>query len=153
MRLSRLVVPLAVALSALAVAGAGTGAETSIAPQLELDGKPFRPELALTTEARARGLMGRRPAPRDGMLFVFPGPTTGGFWMKNTLVPLRIVFFNRHGRRVRELTMTPCTQAPCRVYYPGRTYRYALELRASDRRPAAVLGPLSELHMLSRLSR
>jgi uncharacterized protein len=87
------------------------------------------------------------------MLFVFPEPTTGGFWMRNTLVPLRIVFYNRHGRKVRELTMTPCTSAPCRTYYPGRTYRYALELRAADRRPARTIGPLPELHRLVRLAR
>ena len=41
--------------------------------------------------------MFRRRAPADGMLFVFPEPTSSGFWMKNTLVPLSIVFFDSRG--------------------------------------------------------
>ena len=117
---------------------------------LRLDGTPFRPELAITSAQRSLGLMHRRRAPADGMLFVFPRDTTGGFWMKNTLVPLTIAFFNDNGKRVRKLSMTPCTRDPCRVYSPGRRYRFALELRASDTRPAARLGPRAELARLSR---
>ena len=134
-------------LAALAAAGA-----PSPAASLRLDGVPFRPELALTPAQRGRGLMHRRRAPADGMLFVFPSDTTGSFWMRNTLVPLRIVFFDSRGRRVRELAMTPCRREPCRLYAPGRTYRFALELPAADPRPAARLGPESELRRLGRLA-
>jgi hypothetical protein len=84
------------------------------------------------------------------MLFVFPEPSSGGFWMKNTLVPLRIVFFDRHGKRVRALTMKPCRRDPCPLYDPGRRYRFALELAASDRRPAKRLGPPAQLYRLAR---
>ena len=49
--------------------------------------------------------------------------------MKNTLVPLTIVFFDRAGKRVRKLSMTPCRKDPCAIYDPGRRYRFALELR------------------------
>jgi uncharacterized membrane protein (UPF0127 family) len=83
------------------------------------------------------------------MLFVFPRETTGGFWMKNTLVPLTIAFFDVNGKRVRKLSMTPCREDPCRIYEPGRRYRFALELRASDTRRAARLGPPRELRRLS----
>jgi hypothetical protein len=93
--------------------------------------------------------MNRTRAPADGMLFVFPEDTRGGFWMKNTLVPLTIVFFNADGKRVRKLSMTPCRQESCPIYNPGRRYRFALELRASDTRLAVKLGPLSELRRLS----
>ena len=93
--------------------------------------------------------MNRTRAPADGMLFVFPEDTRGGFWMKNTLVPLTIVFFNADGKRVRKLSMTPCRQESCPTYNPGRRYRFALELRASDTRLAVKLGPLSELRRLS----
>ena len=133
-------------------AGAASSAAGPTAVALRLDGAQFRPELALTSATRSRGLMNRRLAPADGMLFVFPGDTAGGFWMKNTLVPLRIVFFKADGRRVRQLSMTPCRQVSCPVYSPGRTYRFALELRASDMRPAARLGPLAELKRLVRLA-
>jgi uncharacterized protein len=94
--------------------------------------------------------MFRRKAPADGMLFVFATQTTGGFWMKNTLVPLTIAFFDSSGKRVRKLSMTPCRTASCKIYDPGRSYRFALELRASDPRPAKQLGPLSELRRLTR---
>ncbi|MGH2780030.1 MAG: DUF192 domain-containing protein [Thermoleophilaceae bacterium] len=84
--------------------------------------------------------MHRRRAPKDGMLFVFPSPTKGGFWMKNTLVPLTIVFFDSAGAPVRRLSMTPCRRDPCPIYEPRRTYRFALELRATDRRPRTGSG-------------
>jgi len=87
------------------------------------------------------------------MLFVFPEETYGGFWMKNTLVPLTIAFFDAQGKRVRKLSMKPCRQESCPIYSPGRRYRFALELRASDARPAAKLGPLAELRRLGRLAR
>ncbi len=96
--------------------------------------------------------MFRKKAPADGMLFVFPRPTSGGFWMKNTRVPLTIVFFDTAGKSVRRLTMRPCRVDPCGVYDPGREYRYALELPATDQRPAKRLGPPGELRRLVRLS-
>jgi uncharacterized membrane protein (UPF0127 family) len=84
------------------------------------------------------------------MLFVFPADTTGGFWMKDTLVPLRILFFDAAGTRVKKLSMTPCRRDPCPVYESGRRYRFALELRASDTRPGRLLGPVLELRRLAR---
>ena len=137
-------------LAAFASGATGAGSATA---RLQLDGVPFRPETALTGNRRGVGLMHRDPAPRDGMLFVFPYDTTGGFWMKNTLVPLTIAFFDAEGRRVRKLRMTPCREDPCRTYEPGRTYRFALELPASDKRPAAILGPRSSLRRLAALAR
>jgi uncharacterized membrane protein (UPF0127 family) len=141
------------ALLAAAVVGAvavATGGASPTATTLRLDGVRFQPELALTSASRSLGLMNRRRAPADGMLFVFPEETIGGFWMKNTLVPLTIAFFDARGTRVRKLSMKPCLRDPCPIYSPRRSYRFALELRASDTRPAAKLGPLSELRRLSR---
>ncbi len=132
------------------VLGAGSGDARPGSARLTLDGAPLRPELALTSAARSRGLMNRKPAPVDGMLFVFGEDTTGSFWMKNTLVPLTIVFFDANGRRLRRLSMKPCRSVTCPLYSPGRAYRFALELRATDRRPARRLGPVSELRRLSR---
>jgi uncharacterized membrane protein (UPF0127 family) len=132
----------------VAVLAAGSRGASSATAELRLDGVVFRPELALTPAQQQRGLMHRKRAPVDGMLFVFPQATTGGFWMKNTLVPLRIVFFDTAGKRVRAMTMTPCTKDPCRIYNPGRSYRYALELTAGDPRPALRLGPPAALRRL-----
>lgn len=140
---------LAVALLAVAAGSAGASSQgDSSATRLTLDGGAFHPELALTSERRARGLMNRRKAPADGMLFVFREPASGGFWMKNTLVPLTIVFFDASGKRVRRMSMIPCREDPCKIYDPGRRYRFALELRATDRRAAQKLGPQSTLRRL-----
>ncbi|MCS7006262.1 MAG: DUF192 domain-containing protein [Gaiellaceae bacterium] len=145
--------PLVAACLAVALLSLSDTGTASVPASLRLDGVPFRPELALTPEERARGLMGRARAPADGMLFVFPSDTRGAFWMKNTRVPLRIVFFDARGVRVRELRMAPCRADPCPLYDPRRSYRFALELPAGDRRPAARLGPLRELRRLVRLAR
>ena len=135
-------------LVAVAALVAGARDASSATAELRLDGIVFRPELALTPAQQQRGLMYRKRAPVDGMLFVFAQATAGGFWMKNTLVPLRIVFFDTAGKRVRAMTMTPCTKDPCQTYSPGKRYRFALELRASDARPALRLGPPAALRRL-----
>lgn len=50
-------------------------------------------EIADTPESRQQGLMYRRNLRMDqGMLFIFPQASTGGFWMKNTYIPLDIIF-------------------------------------------------------------
>jgi uncharacterized membrane protein (UPF0127 family) len=52
-------------------------------------------EIADTPEERAAGLMGREDlGALDGMAFVWPEPTSGGFWMKDTLIPLSIAFWD-----------------------------------------------------------
>ena len=147
------VLVVATAVVAVLLVAGGVGASDRATAALRLDGVPFKPEVAKTSAQRSRGLMNRTRAPKDGMLFVFPEATTGGFWMKNTLVPLTIVFFDSRGTRVRKLSMTPCREDPCRIYDPGRSYRFALELRASDVRRAAKLGPLAALRRLTGTAR
>jgi uncharacterized membrane protein (UPF0127 family) len=144
------VLVVALMLAGVAVAAGGAAATERATAVLRLDGVIFRPEVAKTTAQRTRGLMNRRQAPKDGMLFVFPGRTSGGFWMKNTLVPLTIVFFDSAGKRVRKLSMAPCRKDPCPIYDPGRPYRFALELPASDTRRGATIGPRSALGRLAR---
>lgn len=62
----------------------------------------FNIELAISPQDRARGLMFRELLPqRSGMLFVFDPPQRVAFWMKNTLIPLDIIFVDRTGTVIR----------------------------------------------------
>jgi uncharacterized protein len=86
-------------------------------------------EVADSDAERQRGLMGRSELGADaGMIFVYDTDQRGGFWMKDTLVPLSIAFYDRTGRILRILDMEPCRHDPCRIYDPGVAYRGALEV-------------------------
>lgn len=88
-----------------------------------------RAEVAETPEQHQFGLMHRTSLPEDGgMVFVFFEEQTGGFWMKNTLIPLSIAFFDVNGNIVRILDMEPCRKDPCPTYEPGAPYMGALEV-------------------------
>ncbi len=62
----------------------------------------FAVEIADTPESRARGLMERTDlAEGQGMLFVFDPPREVSFWMKNTPLPLDLIYIDRSGVVVR----------------------------------------------------
>jgi uncharacterized membrane protein (UPF0127 family) len=82
---------------------------------------------------RRRGLMFREElGPDAGMLFVFPARSQGGFWMKNTLIPLQIGYMERISQdryRIVDIEdMTPCEADPCPLYKPDVPYDVALEV-------------------------
>jgi uncharacterized membrane protein (UPF0127 family) len=88
-------------------------------------------EIADTPDERATGLMGRESLPEDrGMAFLFDGPTESAFWMKNTLIPLSIAFWDEADAIVAILEMEPCEAEPCPRYDPGVPYVGAVEANA-----------------------
>jgi uncharacterized protein len=114
-------------------AGATTGGANSAGPVAVIttgEGDvTVRVEIADEEDERARGLMNRESLDEDaGMLFLFPAESSGGFWMKNTLIPLSIAFMDGGGRILRILDMEPCRADPCPIYDPGVAYRSALEV-------------------------
>lgn len=76
----------------------------TVAIELQRAGKPvagFRVEIAADDESRTRGLMFRRKlAPDAGMLFVNEVPGRLAFWMKDTIIPLDMLFFTADGTLV-----------------------------------------------------
>lgn len=64
----------------------------------------------------------------EGMLFVFPRKIYGGFWMKDTLIPLSIAFLDSDGEILNILDMEPCKENECPIYDPKLSYRYAIEV-------------------------
>jgi uncharacterized protein len=87
-------------------------------------------EVADTPEERANGLMNREQlAPYDGMVFTWGDPVRTSFWMKDTLIPLSIAFWDEKGRILSILDMAPCPADPCPTYDPGVEFVGAVEVQ------------------------
>jgi hypothetical protein len=101
--------------------------------RIEVDGEELFVAIADTPALRQQGLMFVEDlGDLDGMLFIFEQDGSGGFWMKNTLIPLDIAYFDSAGTFVDGFLMEPCTTEDCPSYRPNGSYRYALEMAAGD---------------------
>lgn len=89
-------------------------------------------EVVRTQEERGRGLQFRKSLGRDeGMLFVFPSSQRQSFWMKDTFIPLDIIWIDRHKRVVFIIpNVLPCETEKCPVYTPDTAANYVLEVNA-----------------------
>ncbi|HXH04676.1 MAG TPA: DUF192 domain-containing protein [Candidatus Competibacteraceae bacterium] len=125
----------------LATCRAGSAAEPATAT-VRVDGHEFQVELAVSEAERARGLMHReRLAADQGMLFVQPQPAPAAFWMKNTLIPLDMLFFDAEGRLLAlHQNVPPCTIPDCPIYPAAGPVKYILEVNAGTVRRLGI-GP------------
>ena len=109
-------------------------------PWVEIAGERFQVEVADDDDERARGLMFRDAMPADhGMLFIHDRQEPQAYWMKNTRIPLDILYF-ASGRRLvsQQRDVPPCSAGDRCPPYPSRgPARYVLELNAGQ---AARLG-------------
>lgn len=98
------------------------------------DGFVVRVELATNDETRAQGLMYRDTLPPgNGMLFLFSRDDEYPFWMKNTLIPLDMIWVTSE-RRIAAIShdVPPCKADPCPSYPPNAISRFVLELAAGE---------------------
>ena len=134
-RLSAMRVPVITAVLAAAVAVASVSAagfERGTATVTSPTGTTrvvLQVEIARTGAQREQGLMGRRSLDaKAGMVFLYPQPHRGAFWMKDTLIPLSVAFWNERGRIIQLDDMQPCRQDPCPTYGPDEPFVGALEV-------------------------
>jgi len=104
-------------------------------------------EVADSAEERTRGLMFREGLPEDeGMLFVFDGDTTSGFWMKDTLIPLSIAFLTSDGAIIDIQDLEPLDVT---LHYAPSPHRWAVEAnRGWFERNGVQVGDQVELPVL-----
>lgn len=90
----------------------------------------FFVEIAKTQEERENGLMFCKELPQSqGMLFIFEQEDIYSFWMKNTLIPLDMIWLDKNKKVVfiKESAM-PCGQELCETIIPQAKALYVLEI-------------------------
>jgi uncharacterized protein len=97
-------------------------------------------EVVDTPPAIERGLMFRESLPpNQGMLFVFERTGVYPFWMKNTLIPLDIIWLDEDWRIVSiAASVPPCRADPCPTYPPAGPARYVVEVNAGFTRTHGI---------------
>lgn len=91
----------------------------------------FDLEIADSDEERQQWLMYREVlSNQSGMLFVFDNEGIYPFWMKNTKIPLDIIWIDKNNIIVDIYTAQPCKEDPCQSYKPSWSGLYVLEINA-----------------------
>jgi len=103
---------------------------------MRLGKETFTLEIADTPKKQQLGLMHRKSMPQDrGMIFVFEDERERSFWMKNTLIPLDIVYADAAGKVVSIKQMKPLDETGISSDGPAK---YAVELNQGAARRAGV---------------
>jgi len=103
---------------------------------MKIGSRTFHIEVAATPSDQETGLMKRDSMPEDhGMIFVFPDEGNRAFWMKNTRIPLDILYLDTAGKIVSIHQMQPYDLTETPSDFP---MRYAIELNRGAAKDAGV---------------
>jgi uncharacterized membrane protein (UPF0127 family) len=111
------------------------GCASTSGPWVELNGKRYSIEIADDNAERERGLMFRDAMDADhGMLFIHDFQAPQAYWMKNTRIPLDILYFDDARKLVSmQRDVPPCSMGDrCPPYPSAAPARYVLELNAGE---------------------
>jgi uncharacterized membrane protein (UPF0127 family) len=128
---------------------------------IEVEGVQYKVEIADTPELREKGLQDVESlGDHEGMLFIFEEPTEVGFWMKDTLIPLDIIFINEDEEVVEVHHGEPHDED---TVFEAQNIKYVLEVNigsgievgddvdlediASDESKLLVVGPEGDTQM------
>jgi uncharacterized protein len=96
---------------------------------IEINGKVFLLEVAASTKDRQRGLMYRRSLnENEGMLFIYPSSSNNRIWMKNTLIPLTVIWVDQFSEVLTVKKLAPCDQTICPVFSSHGLSSFIIEL-------------------------
>ena len=92
----------------------------------------FEVELARTESQKEKGLQQRKSLDKNkGMLFIFYRSVQASFWMKDTFIPLDMLWMDEQRKIVHiAASVSPCLKDPCPIYKPSRDAAYVLEINA-----------------------
>jgi uncharacterized membrane protein (UPF0127 family) len=97
---------------------------------LVINGSVIKAELARTDSEKAKGLMNRQSlGSNSGMLFIYDTEEERAFWMKDTFIPLDIIFMDKDKKIVSISSNTKPNQTE-ELYYSNGKSMYVLELNA-----------------------
>ncbi len=100
---------------------------------VKIKDKPFLMDIAKTSEERKLGLMYKESLDSNkGMIFIYNKEKKYSFWMKNTMIPLDIIWLTKNKKVVYISKNTqPCKQNDCLSIKPDRRAIYVLEINAN----------------------
>ena len=99
--------------------------------KMKIGNNNYNIELATTIAQKTKGLSGRNTLCKNcGMLFTFGFETNLPFWMKNTLIPLDMIWLDKNGKIVDIQTASEINST--KIYQNQTPAQYVLELNAND---------------------
>ena len=99
-----------------------------------LNNQLYQLEIAKTHAQRRQGLMHRKFIARNaGMLFLYDRPGNYRIWMKNTLIPLTVIWLDDDAKIIGTRLLQPCKQIRCPVYGVERPSKFIIELHPERR--------------------